>query len=215
MTTIAVIGVTGFAGSAITHEALSRGYDVIGAARDTASIDPADHLTTRDGDLYDTAFVDGLAADADVLIVAANSHLPDGRELPQAIPAIGESVARHQTRLGVIGGAGSLETTPGGPIVLETPDFHEDWKPEARAAYGALEALRRTNDDVNWFYVSPSAMFGAYADVAPRGTYRLGGDVLLVDDDGRSEISGPDFATAVVDEIASPTHYRERFTVGY
>ena len=40
-------------------------------------------------------------------------------------------------------------------------------------------------------------------------------DVLVVDDDGDSYISGPDFAVAVLDEIEHPKHHRDRFTVGY
>ncbi|MGH1564082.1 NAD(P)-dependent oxidoreductase [Mumia sp. DW29H23] len=214
MTTIAVIGATGFAGGAIASEALARGYDVIAAARDTASIGPADHQTTRDGDLYDAEFVDGLARDADVVVVAVPFHTDD-RDLVEAVPGLAAAVARHQRRLGFVGGAGSLRVAPDGPILMETPDFQEAWKPEARAGYQVLDALTRTTEDVNWFYVSPSALFGRLADVPARGSYRLGGDVLLTEPDGTSSISGPDYAQAFVDEIASPTHYRERFTVGY
>ncbi|MDD9348399.1 NAD(P)H-binding protein [Mumia sp.] len=214
MTTIAVIGATGFAGGAIASEALARGYDVIAAARDTASIDPADHQTVRDGDVYDAEFVDGLARDADVLVVAVPHHAED-RDLIDAVPGLTDAVRRHRRRLGVVGGAGSLRVSPDGPILMETPQFPESAKPEARAAYAVLDALTRTTEDVNWFSVSPSAVFGRLSDVPRRGTYRLGGDDLLSEPDGSSSISAPDFAQAFVDEIASPTHYREKFTVGY
>ncbi|KAA1424622.1 NAD(P)H-binding protein [Mumia zhuanghuii] len=214
MTTIAVIGATGFAGGAIASEALARGYDVIAAARDTASIGPAEHQTTRDGDVFDAAFVDSLAEDADVVVVAVPHHGPD-RDLVEAVPALADAVRQHHRRLGWVGGAGSLRVGEDGPLLMETPDFHEAWKPEARAGYQALDALTRTTEDVSWFYVSPSAAFGRLADVGLRGTYRLGGDILLTEPDGTSSISGPDFAQAFVDEIASPTHFRERFTVGY
>ncbi|WP_295910030.1 hypothetical protein [uncultured Actinomyces sp.] len=36
--------------------------------------------------------------------------------------------------------------------------------------------------------------------------FRLGGDVLLTDENGVSDISGADFAQAFVDEIETPTH---------
>lgn len=214
MTTLAVVGATGFAGGAIVSEALARGFDVIAAARDTASIGAADHQTTRDGDVYDADFVDGLARDAEIVAIAVPFHT-DERDLVEALPGITAAVARHQRRLGFVGGAASLRVAPDGPILLETPDFREEWKPEARAGYRLLDALTRTTEDVNWFFLSPSALFGAYADVPARGTYRLGGDVLLTEPDGSSSISGPDYAQAFVDELASPTHYRERFTVGY
>lgn len=45
--------------------------------------------------------------------------------------------------------------------------------------------------------------------------FRLGGDVLLTDENGVSDISGADFAQAFVDEIETPTHTGQRFTVAY
>ena len=47
------------------------------------------------------------------------------------------------------------------------------------------------------------------------GTYRDGGDVVVRDEDGNSNISGPDLAVAFIDEIETPKHHRARFTVGY
>ncbi len=44
---------------------------------------------------------------------------------------------------------------------------------------------------------------------------RKGGDVLVVDENGESFISGADFALALVDEIVEPKHNRARFTVAY
>ena len=50
---------------------------------------------------------------------------------------------------------------------------------------------------------------------ARTGTFRLGGDELLVGADGRSRISFADFAIALIDELERPQHSRQRFTVGY
>ena len=47
------------------------------------------------------------------------------------------------------------------------------------------------------------------------GHFRLGGDVLLTDENGVSDISGADFALAFVDEIETPAHKGQRFTVAY
>ncbi|GAA3290300.1 hypothetical protein GCM10020295_04320 [Streptomyces cinereospinus] len=63
--------------------------------------------------------------------------------------------------------------------------------------------------------LSPPQGFGHYAPGEPTGTFRLGGDVLLTDAEGKSHISGADFATAFVNEIERPAHRRERFTVAY
>jgi putative NADH-flavin reductase len=116
-------------------------------------------------------------------------------------------------RLGVMGGAGSLQTTPGGPLLVETPDFPPAAKPESTAQKAVLDALRATDADVDWFYVSPGASYGQNRTPHRTGKFRVGGDVLLVDADGRSTISAEDLAVAVVDEIERPAHHRERFTV--
>jgi putative NADH-flavin reductase len=47
------------------------------------------------------------------------------------------------------------------------------------------------------------------------GHFRLGGDQLLRDAQGKSHISMEDFAIAMVDEVEQPAHSRQRFTVGY
>jgi len=78
-----------------------------------------------------------------------------------------------------------------------------------------LAALRETAADVDWFYLSPAASFGSAAPGEATGRYRIGGDVLLTDADGNSNISGADYATAFVDEIEKPAHRRQRFSVAY
>ncbi|HEY5304987.1 MAG TPA: hypothetical protein VIJ86_13170 [Acidimicrobiales bacterium] len=99
--------------------------------------------------------------------------------------------------------------------MIDTPEFPENFKAEARSHIAVLEALTSSTSDVDWFYVSPPATFGAYAPGERTGTYRTSDDILLVDAEGNSSISGADYAIAFVDEIETPTHHRARFTVGY
>jgi putative NADH-flavin reductase len=47
------------------------------------------------------------------------------------------------------------------------------------------------------------------------GQYRVGGDILVTNANGDSEISGADYAKAFVDEIEQPAHRRKRFTVAH
>lgn len=215
MTTIAIVGATGFTGSNLVKEALSRGEDVIAVARDTSSLQPADHLVIRTGDVFDLEFVDKLAKDADVIVIAIPSRELDGNLLADSISDIGEVTAKHQTRLGVIGGAASLFPPDSDTRLIDRDDFPDEWRPEAEAAFRNLVALQDTLDEVDWFFVSPSEQYGRGLDIPERGTYRLGADTLLVEKDGTSSIAGGDFARAVIDEVESPVHYRERFTVGY
>ena len=78
-----------------------------------------------------------------------------------------------------------------------------------------LEDLRSSNAELDWFYVSPAGGFGAWAPGTATRNYRLGGDQLLVDANGKSELSGADLGDAVLTEIETPEHRRARFTVAY
>ena len=81
-------------------------------------------------------------------------------------------------RLVVVGGAGSLEVASGTRLV-DTPDFHEEWKPEALGQAEALDLYRSAETDVDWTYVSPGALL---APGERTGRYRTAGDQLLVGD---------------------------------
>jgi uncharacterized protein len=113
-------------------------------------------------------------------------------------------------RLLVVGGAGSLEVAPG-KMLMDTDGFPEALKAEARAGTRFLERLR-TEPDLDWIFLSPSADF---APGERTGHFRLGGDQLLGDADGKSHISMEDFAIAMIDEVEQHAHSRQRFTVGY
>ena len=108
------------------------------------------------------------------------------------------------------GGAGSLAVAPG-KALMNAADFPEAFKAEATAGAKFLEALRQEHD-LDWTFLSPSANF---APGERTGTFRLGGDELLVDANGKSWISMEDFAIAMVDELENPRHRARRFTVGY
>jgi putative NADH-flavin reductase len=212
MATIAVIGATGYAGRAITSELVARGHQVIGASRRPPDA-PIDGVEVRIGSIEDPAFVNALAGDASVVVVSVHA-LADGTPmLPALVPMLLDAAGRHGARLGFVGGAGSLRVSEGGPRLVDTPDFPEPYKGEALAHAEVLEALRASGSGAEWFYVSPAAEFGAFAPGHRTGTYRTGGDVLLTDAAGSSEISGADFAIAFADEIEHPAHTGERFTV--
>lgn len=74
----------------------------------------------------------------------------------------------------------------------------------------ALNVLRTSNR--LWTYFSPAEQ------IAPgerTGRFRVGGDQLLVDAEGRSRISIEDPAVALLDEVEQPRFVQRRFTVGY
>lgn len=215
MTTVAIFGGTGYAGGAIAAEAVKRGLEVISISRNADSAQAAPGADVRPGNVHDATLVEQVVSETDVIIVSIRHAPADGVALIDGLPTLTTSVAKHGKRLGWVGGAASLLVAEGGPRLLDTPEFPAQFKGEAGAAAQVLEALRADVTGADWFFVSPAASFGAYNPGEPRGTYRVGGDILLTDADGKSEISGPDFALAIVDEITSPKHHRTRFTVAY
>ncbi|HYP74128.1 MAG TPA: NAD-dependent epimerase, partial [Microbacterium sp.] len=120
----------------------------------------------------------------------------------------------EDVRLGVVGGAGGSLVAEDGPRLVDS-GFPEEFKAEALEMIGTLEDLQSEQTGRDWFFIHPAGGFGGFNPGERRGTYRDGGDVLVVDENGESFISGEDFAIAVIDEIENPKHPRGRFTVGY
>jgi uncharacterized protein len=210
---IAVIGGTGYAGGHIVAEAVNRGHTVVSVARSVPS-ERVDGATYIEGTLLDAP---GLVSELEGVDVVVSTVPARGDMLGKVRPAMAELVAAlpETVRIGVVGGAGGSLVAPGGPRLVDTEGFTDDYKPEALEAIGILEDLQSGASGHDWFYVHPAGGFGVWAPGERTGTYRDGGDVLVTDADGESFISGADLAVAVVDEIESPRHSRERFTVGY
>jgi putative NADH-flavin reductase len=214
VTTVAMFGGGGFAGGAIRDELVRRGHSVISVTRSGEAAQPVAGVETRQGSVHDPDLVEALAAEADALVVAIPARAVDGASLSQAIPSLSRSAAAHGARLGIVGGAGSSLVTEGGPRLLDGAEFPDAYKSEALGQVDVLTALRDAGDGADWFVQSPAALFGSYANVSPTGSYRTGGDVMVVNDNGESQISGEDFAMAFADELEHPSHHGERYTVG-
>ena len=201
---IAVVGASGNAGSRIVSELASRGHSVTAIARHPEKITARPNVTAKAGDAQDQAGLARLFAGHDAAI--SSIHFLDSDPV-KLIGAIRDSkVGRYL----VVGGAGSLEVAPGVRLVT-TPGFPVAYKAEAEKG-GAFLDLLRAEKELNWTFLSPSALFTAGQRT---GKFRLGKDALLTAEDGKSWISFEDFAVALADEIEHPAHIRQRFTVGY
>jgi len=204
MSKIAIIGATGRAGSQLLEEALRRGHSVTAIARDTSKIGQCAGVVTRDVDALDASALQAAIAGHDVVISAAHfATLP-------ASAVVGPVKKAGVKRLLVVGGAGSL-LLPDGTRVIDSEGFPEAYKAEASAGAAFLGKLREEKD-LDWTFLSPSAEF---VEGERTGTLRLGQDDLLVSSEGRSWITFADYAIAMLDEVETPKHVRQRFTVGY
>jgi uncharacterized protein len=201
---IALTGVTGRVGSRLAAELLRRGHAVTGIARDVSTVETKPGLRLEAADVNQGDALALLLSGHDAVISASRFVSTDPAGVISAVKKAGVP------RLLVVGGAGSLEVAPGA-MLADTREFPEAYKPEALGGIEFLKALR-LEKTLDWTFLSPSAEFEPGERT---GTYRVGGDRLLIDDKGRSAISMEDYAIALIDELENPKHSRQRFTVGY
>lgn len=205
MSHIAIVGITGRAGSRIANELLQRGHTVTGIARNVAGVPPRPGLTVETGDAKQAEALAPLLKGHDAVVSA--TRFDGGSDAATLVAATRQAGV---PRLLVVGGAGSLEVAPG-VAVVDTPGFPDAYKAEATAGRVFLDALRGETA-IDWTFISPSALFEPGERT---GQFRIGGNGLLSDAAGNSRISMEDYAIALADEIEAPKHSRARFTVGY
>lgn len=213
MARIVVIGGTGYAGRHIVQEAVSRGHEVVSVSRSTPE-SPVERASYVQADVRDAAAVASAVAGADAVVSALSPRGDMENAVLDVLRGVVGDLTGTPTRLGVVGGAGGSLVAPGGPRLFDQ-GFPEEYKHEAQVGIDSLQLLQDSDASLDWFFVHPAEVFGAWAEGERTGHYRDGGDVIVRDADGKSFISGADFAVAVVDEIEQGNHHRERFTVGY
>lgn len=204
---IAVVCANGKAGQLITKEALDRGLDVTAVVRGE-NRSAAPRSISRD-------VLDITAEDLkgfDVVVDAFGAWTEDTLPLhSSSLKVLCDALSGTDTRLLVVGGAGSLYINPEHTAcVADGPDFPDMFKPLAAAMAKALSELRQRND-VKWTYISPAGDFQAEGERS--GEYILGGEELTLNEKGESIISYADYAIAMVDEIVKGGHIQERISV--
>lgn len=204
---IAVVAANGKAGQLIVREAVERGNDVTAFVR-SENRTVAENVVVKD--IMDLTPKDLVGFDA--VVDAFGAWTPE--TLPQhstTLAHLCDILSGTDTRLLVVGGAGSLYVNPEHTMtVSETPDFPEMFKPLASAMAEALSDLRE-RDDVRWTYISPAGDFQAEGERT--GDYILAGEELTLNDRGESIISYADYAIVMVDEIESGDHIQQRISV--
>lgn len=204
---IAVICANGKAGKWIVKEAVGRGLDVTAVVRgeNTSAVQKV-----LKKDLFDLTAAD--LKEFDVVIDAFGAWTEE--TLPQhstSLAHLCDVLSGTDTRLLVVGGAGSLYVNPEHTIcVADGPDFPDMFKPLAAAMAKALAELRERKD-VKWTYISPAGDFQAEGEGT--GAYILGGEELTLNAKGESVISYADYAIAMVDEAVKGNNIRKRISV--
>jgi putative NADH-flavin reductase len=209
-----IIGATGFVGSEIVREALDRGHSVSALTRDPAQVKFGPSVSVVRGDIFDSETLAGQIAGHDAVIhsyAPSRSH-PDrrGEQIRATTSIIGALKRAGVKRILAVGGAGTLETSPGVRL-MDTPELPREWTMGAIST-AEIKYLLEKEPDLEWTSLSPSL----YLVPGERtGKFRLGTDQVLRDESGQSRISVQDYAVAMLDELEVPRHMRRRFTVGY
>ena len=204
---IAVVAANGKAGKLIVEEAVNRGIDVTAIVRgENKTVAPKAIVK----DLFDLTGED--LSGFDVVVDAFGNWTPEAIDLiPAATVHMAKVLTGTNIRLVVVGGAGSLYVDPEHTkTVVDVTPFPEAAMPVVNGHRKALEELRKF-DNVNWTYVSPAGDF--QPDGERTGKYILGGEELVLNSKGESVISYADYAVAMVDEIESGKHIKERISV--
>ena len=204
---IAVICANGKAGRLIVKEAMDRNLDVSAVVRGENK-SAAGKVIAKD--LFDLTAADLKGFDA--VVDAFGAWTPETLEQHSTmLKHLCDTLSGTDTRLLVVGGAGSLYVNPEHTAtVSDGPDFPEMFKPLAAAMAKALGELRQRKD-VKWTYISPAGDFQAEGERT--GEYILGGEELTLNSKGESVISYADYAIAMVNEIVGRSHIQERISV--
>jgi len=216
MKRIAIIGASGFVGSALLNEALTRDVQINAIVRNPLNMTVTSlNLTVVKADVMDLDKLVQLLLGKEVVISAYNPGWknPDIYEdtLKGYANIIEASKKAGVKRLLIVGGAASLNVEPN-KTLLDTGGIPESILPGVKGLAEVYHNYLQSEKDIDWVFFSPAA---SLVPGKRTGKYRLGKDDMIFDDKGESSISVQDYAKAMLDEVENPAHHQERFTIGY
>ena len=216
MANVLLIGATGFVGSAVLNELVSRGNKVTTVVRNIEKLAKNDLVNAVKEDVANVDAIAKLAEGKDAIISAYNpgwSNPDIATLITENYPKILEAAKKSGVeRLLIVGGAGTLFCAPGLRVV-DSGAIPEEIMGGVRPLGDFYLNTLMNENDIDWVFFSPAGVFDQ--EGKKTGNYRLGKDDLIVDAEGNSHISVQDYADAMVNELEKPAHHKERFTIGY
>ena len=216
MANVLLIGATGFVGSAVLNELVSRDHKVTAVVRNIEKVAKSELVDAVKEDVANVDAIAKLAEGKDAIISAYNPGWtnPDiatliSENYPKILSAAKKSGVE---RLLIVGGAGTLFCAPGLSVV-DSGVIPEEIMGGVRPLGDFYLNTLMNENDIDWVFFSPAGVFDQQGKKT--GNYRLGKDDLIVDAEGNSHISVQDYADAMVNELEKPAHHKERFTIGY
>jgi len=214
---VALIGASGFVGTAILIELINRDHQVTAIVRNPENIAQSENVKAITANALDANEVAETVKGHDAVISAYNAGWANPNlynEFLQGSKAIQEGVKKSGIkRLIIVGGGGSLYVAEGLQLV-DTPEFPQEFKAGALSARDYLNILKEEKE-LDWTFLSPAVEMHQGTSGKRKGAYRKGLDQPVFDANNRSIISVEDTAVAIVDELEHPQHIRQRFTIAY
>lgn len=217
--TVVLYGASGRVGGLIANEALERGHRVIGISRNPDGL-AQNHanFSALAGDVTNLDSMLDIVDGVDVVIISVGGvgpgNTPEEAVAYQAattfVQAAGE-LGTASPRVIQVSGGSTLRTN--GVWGLDNPEFGPGTRLHG-LVFGhwfALEAYR-ASIGVIWTVMTPPP--GAMAPGERTGVYRLGGEEVLFNAAGESNITTQDFAVAVIDEVENAQALGRRVSVG-
>ena len=216
MKRIAIIGASGFVGSAILHEALTRDLQINAIVRNPLNVKVTSlNLTVTEADVMNENKLTQLLSGKEAVISAYNPGWKNPNIYDDTLKGY-ESIIKAAKKAGVkrlliVGGAGSLYVEPN-KTLIESGEIPASILPGVKGLAEVYYKFLKSEKDIDWTFFSPAA---SLVPGERTGKYRLGKDDMIFDDKGESTISVQDYAKAMLDELENPAHHQERFTIGY
>jgi putative NADH-flavin reductase len=211
---IAIIGATGFVGSAILNELTDRKHQITAIARNPKNETNVNWVAT---DIFDANALAKVLQGNDVVISAYNPGWTNPNIYNDSITgakAIQEAVKKSGVqRFITIGGAGSLYIAPNVQLV-DTPEFPKEIFDGANAARHYLDIIKEEKE-LDWAFFSPAIEMHQGTKTGRTGKYRLGLENPVFNEELRSILSVEDLAVVIADEVENPKHHQIRFTAAY
>lgn len=213
---VALIGASGFVGSHLLKELLSRNYHVIAIVRSADKVkEKSDKLKVVEADIFDTNKLAEILKGCDVVVSAYNPGWTNPNIAEDTLKGYKSILAAAKkagiNRIQIVGGAGSLYVEKG-KTLIDAGLIPNDILPGVKALAKVLKEQLIPEKEIDWVFFSPA---GSFEKGKRTGKYRLGLDDLITDKDGNSNISVEDYSKAMVDELDKPKHHHQRFTIGY
>lgn len=216
MKRIALIGASGFVGSAILHEALKRNLQINAIVRNPLNMTVTSlNLTVKKADVMDEEKLVQVLSGNEAVISAYNPGWKNPHIYEDTLEGYSRIIKAAKKakvkRLLIVGGAGSLYVEPN-KTLIESGGIPESILPGVQGLADVYYKYLKPEKDIDWVFFSPAA---SLTPGKRTGKYRLGKDDMIFDANGESSISVEDYAEAMLDELEKPAHHQERFTIGY